>query len=351
MRWLICISLLFISVSIRAQETGKDGFTNPLLSSGPDPFSFYKDGYYYYTHTLGDRIGIWKTKDITKLKTAEYKTIYTPPVGTMYSKHLWAPEILFIRDKWYVYFAADDGRNENHRMYVLENDSPDPMSGNWVFKGKIADPADKWAIDGDVFEYKKQLYMIWSGWEGDVDVQQNIYIAKMKNPWTIEGKRVCLSRPQLDWETHGDINDQNNPRHVNVNEGPQFLRHGAQLFIVFSASGCWTDFYALGILKFTGEDNLLEAAAWQKHPLPVLKTTVENGVYAPGHNSFFKSPDGTEDWILYHANDQPGQGCGGHRSPRAQKFTWDKQGMPYFGEPVKTGIPLPFPSGSDKDKK
>ena len=67
-------------------------------------------------------------------------------------------------------------------MYVLENPSPDPMEGTWEFKGKVADPSDKWAIDGSVFEYFGKLYMIWSGWEGDVNGQQDIYMALMKKP-------------------------------------------------------------------------------------------------------------------------------------------------------------------------
>ena len=342
---LFFIPLLLISCKTQSQDSDKRMFSNPLLPSGADPFSFYKDGYYYYTHTLGNRIAIWKTKDLAHLKDAERKDIFIPPAGTMYSKQLWAPEIHFIENKWYVYFAADDGNNNNHRMYVLENGSADPMTGEWKFKGKVADPADKWAIDGNVFFYQEQLYMIWSGWDGDVNGQQNIYIAKMKNPWTIEGSRACISKPELEWETHGDLNNANNPPHVSVNEGPQALFNGDKLFIVFSASGCWTDFYALGLLQFTGSDNLMDTASWKKAPQPVFTQSKENGVYAPGHNSFFKSPDGKEDWILYHANNLPGQGCGGHRSPRAQPFTWNSDGTPRFNSPVKTGTMLPVPSG------
>jgi GH43 family beta-xylosidase len=73
-------------------------------------------------------------------------------------------------------------------------------------------------------------------------------------------------------------------------------------------------------------------------------------VYAPGHNSFFKSPNGKEDWILYHANAAPNQGCGRKRSPRAQKFSWNADGTPNFGEPVKTGIPLTAPSKAKRKK-
>ena len=71
-------------------------FTNPLLPSGADPYSFYKDGYYYYTHNTGSKLVIWKTKNLADLKTAESKSIFAPPAGTPYSKELWAPKIHFI---------------------------------------------------------------------------------------------------------------------------------------------------------------------------------------------------------------------------------------------------------------
>ncbi|MEO6915339.1 MAG: glycoside hydrolase family 43 protein [Chitinophagaceae bacterium] len=319
-------------------------FTNPLLPSGADPWVIMKDGYYYYTNTTGNGIVIWKTKSLADLKTAEQKTVWTPPQGTMYSKELWAPEVHFLQGKWYVYFAADDGKNDHHRLYVLENASADPMSGEWIFKGKISDDTDKWAIDGSVYEYQNKLYMVWSGWEGENNFQQNIYIAGMDNPWTIGTKRVRISKPSYKWETIGDLGSTANPSHVDVNEGPEILMHKDRVFLIYSASGCWTDFYALGLLSLRSNGDMLDSSAWTKSAEPVFKQSPGNGVFAPGHNSFFKSPDGKEDWILYHANSSPGEGCGNKRSPRAQKFTWDSTGMPVFGEPVKAGVPLAIPS-------
>lgn len=337
------LAALFLSIFIYTFSFAQQTFTNPVLPSGADPYSFYKDGYYYYTNSLGNRIDLWKTKNIADLKNAERITIYKPEAGTMHSKELWAPEIMFLQNKWYAYFAADDGDNNHHRLYVLENDNADPMQGEWMFKGKLADSSDKWAIDADVFQYKHQLYIAWSGWQGDMNGEQDIYIAKMKDPLTIEGKRVRISAPQYDWEIHGDLHDANNPPHVSVNEGPQFLEHDGKLFVIYSASGCWTDAYALGILSLQGDD-LLDSSSWKKLTQPVFKTSMENSVYAPGHNSFFKSPNGKEDWILYHANDKPAEGCGMYRSPRAQKFSWNKNGRPNFGEPVKEGVALNIPS-------
>lgn len=336
---ILSIFNLLFCFQLYSQNT----FKNPLLPYGADPYSLYYKGYYYYTHTMQDKLVLWKTKHLNDLAGAEKKIIWTPPLNTMYSKELWAPEFYIIDGKWYAYFAADDGNNNNHRMYVLENTSEDPFKGQWVFKGKIAARPDRWAIDGSVFNYKNQAYFIWSGWEGTENKQQNIYIAKMKNPWTIEGKRVLIAEPTYNWEKQGDLDDNVNPPHVNVNEGPQFLENKGDVFIVFSASGCWTDYYSLGLLKFTGDD-LLDPQSWTKYSKPIFTTSESNKVFAPGHNSFFKSPNGKEDWILYHANANPGEGCGTHRSPRMQKITWNKDGTPNLGTPLPINVSLPVPA-------
>jgi len=316
-----------------------------LLTSGADPWSIWVDGYYYYTHTMGDRIVLWKTVDITKLASAEKKTVWIPPAGKPYSFELWAPELHHINGKWYVYFAADAGNNNSHRLWVLECTTRDPLNGKWELKGKLADATDKWAIDGSIVRQGGQLYLAWSGWEGDENGVQNIYIAKMKNPWTVDGPRIKLTSPTYSWEKYGDTNNPNDVAHVDVNEGPQFLVHDDKIFIIYSASGCWTDHYALGMLSASTHDDLLDPNSWKKSPGPVFYADGSMpGTLNAGHNSFFKSPDGTEDWILYHANEKPGQGCGRFRSPRAQKFTWKEDGVPDFGTPVSTKQWLDEPS-------
>lgn len=321
-------------------------FTNPLLTSGADPWVTYKDGYYYYTNTTARNITLWKTKNMGDLKDAEKKIVWTPPQGKPYSKELWAPEIHYLQGKWYVYFAADSGNNFGHRLYVLENKSNDPLQGTWTLKGELKTPQDKWAIDASVFENKGKLYVIWSGWKGDVNGEQDIFIAKMKNPWTVKGGRTLISAPVYSWERNGDLNNPNDVNHVSVNEGPEILKHNNKIFLIYSASGCWTDTYALGMLTATANADLLQASSWTKTDHPVFQESLSNHVYATGHNSFFKSPDGTADYILYHANSEPGQGCGRHRSPRAQKFSWNADGSPDFGVPVAAGVPLPLPPGT-----
>jgi GH43 family beta-xylosidase len=323
-------------------------FTNPLLPSGADPSVVQRDGFYYYMQTTGRNLTIWKTKDITALDRAEKKIVWTPPASGPYSKEIWAPELHFVSGKWYIYFAADAGTNESHRLWVIENSAADPTVGTWVMKGKLTDPSDTWAIDPSEFEVAGKNYVLWSGWSGDTNGVQHIYIARLKNPWTIDGNRALISSPEYPWEKVGDLSNGNQGTisipHVDVNEGPEILQHAGRLFLIYSASGCWTNYYELGMLSASVASDLLNPASWEKSSRPVFEESPEAGVFGPGHNTFFKSPDGREDWILYHANSAAGQGCSVERSPRAQKFTWRTDGTPDFGKPLPTSTPIHKPS-------
>ena len=237
---LITLHLLLISAAGHSQEppSGQDTFHNPLLPTGPDPWVTSHNGFYYYMNTTGRNLTIWKTRDITDLAHAEKKIVWTPPAEGPYSHDIWAPELHFLDGKWYIYFAADGGGNASHRIYVLENKAEDPLDGTWVFKVKVADKTDKWAIDASVFEDRNKKYLVWSGWAGESDGEQRIYIAHLKNPWSIDSPRVVLSYPKYSWEQVGDLLDRPEIPHVNVNEGPEILRHGDDIFLVYSASGC-----------------------------------------------------------------------------------------------------------------
>ena len=81
--------------------------------------------------------------------------------------------------------------------------------------------------------------------------------------------------------------------------------------------------------------------AWIKESEPVFQSA--NGVYGPGHCCFTKSPDGTEDWIFYHAAREKGSGW--DRNVRAQRFEWTPEGSPRFGTPHSIDEPLKKPAG------
>lgn len=70
--------------------------------------------------------------------------------------------------------------------------------------------------------------------------------------------------------------------------------------------------------------------------------------YGVGHASFTTSPDGTEDWIVYHGMENPFVGWGA-RNVRTQKFAWNDDGTPNFPRPGYG--PYEVPSGQNSSMK
>jgi GH43 family beta-xylosidase len=326
------LGLHLVCASVTHAREIERTLTNPVLPAGQDPWVVQWQGEYYLCQSRGAAgISVSRSGNLSGIGQTNWVTVWTPPPDTAWSKNIWAPEIHFLRGRWYLYFAADDGENANHRMYVLEGSSRSPQDP-FRFLGKVAALTDRWAIDGTVLEMPDgALYFIWSGWEGFENVAQNIYIAPMSDPWTISGERVLLSRPEFDWEKNG---------RPLVNEAPQVLWNGPNLFVIYSASGSWTDDHCLGQLRWRGGDPL-DSNSWVKHPSPIFARTDQ--VFGPGHPSFVKSPDGKEDWIIYHS--ARSQGAGWRRQINMQPFTWKPDGSPDFGSPIAPGVLIPAPSG------
>lgn len=316
-----------LALVLVSSALGAATFSNPLLESGADPWVVQEGGFYYYTQTMGDRLQIWKTRRMEQLKDAETRIVWRASASGAHSVSIWAPELHRIDHKWYLYFTGADREHDDdaHRhLFVLENASEDPLSDAWVDRGMLV--TSYTGIDGTVFADQGQLYFVYSAYVGP---DSDLVIAPMINPWTLGTPQVDIARPTFAWEKQGGRQ---------ILEGPEFLQgRQGQRILLYSASACWSDDYSLGMLVAAPRANLLEAASWKKAPQPVFKKSAGNGVYAPGHNGLFKSPDGREDWIIYHANAAPGQRCK-QRAPRMQKFSWRADGLPEFGVPVPGGV-------------
>lgn len=344
--WIV---LLLVLASVCTGCTSRDAdvmtppdptFTNPVLGQGQDPSIVVADGYYNFVQSGPDRsLTVRRSRSLLTLKDAPRTTVWTGGRDGTPCCELWAPDLAHIGSKWYVYFAADDGDNDHHRLYVIEADEPE---GPYRFKGKLTTPDDKWAIDGTVLQMPDaSLYFVWSGWPGDVNGEQALYIARMTNPWTVVPPRVAISEPQYEWEKAGAP--------PAVNEGPAVLLHQDRVYVTYSASGCWTPDYKLGLLSADAGADLLDPDSWHKSAEPVFQRNDTAGVYGPGHNGFFKSPDGTEDWMAYHAVTDPAGNCGGERTVRVQPVTWNADGRPDFGIPLDPDAKLSLPSGDGSE--
>ena len=240
---------------------------------------------------------------------------------------------------------------------MLENESADPMKGEFVMKGRIStDEDNNWAIHASTFEHGGKRYLIWCGWQKRRVYQENqcIYIAEMENPWTLASDRILISEPEYEWECQWISIDGNKTAYpIRVNEAPQFFYSlkKDKLLIYYSASGNWTPYYCVGLLTADTDSDLLNPASWKKAPEPVFKQVPENHVYGPGSICFIPSPDGKEWYMLYHARKSLYDMLVlDSRTPRMQKIEWDKEGIPVLGIPQKEGLPLRKPSGTPERK-
>jgi GH43 family beta-xylosidase len=331
------VSVNSAAVANSAPEARAAGtFTNPLAQRGPDPWLQYFNGFYYLaTTTWNNTITMRRSRTLGGLAGAPETVIFrlTRPNG---AGTMWAPEFHLLDGpngrRWYLYYTA--GREpfnlNTQRIHVLESAGLDPM-GPYIFKASMLDPVqdNTWELDGSILRLNGRLYLLGTFFNGS----QPAFIRPLSNPWTASGTRRILSTPTFSWERVGGA----------VNEGPEVIQRNGRTFIVFSASHCSTPDYKLGLLTYNGGDPLNQSS-WVKSAQPIFQRNDANRVFGPGHNGFFKSPDGTEDWIVYHATSTPG-GCDLNRSTRAQKITWNADGTPNFGVPVRLGTTVDGPAG------
>ena len=321
-------------------------FRNPISPfSAPDPFMTYvpETGYYYALFTRGSVLELFRSRHAADICTGESKVIYTPdgPRDGIWGD-IWAPEMHRGNNgKWYIYTSgrAQEQPGEK-RLFIMEALSDDPF-GDWRFKCKPT--PDVFSIDPTVYTAPNGQQFICCS---RVDHGQVLDVCALDNPWTFGSRRSMIARAEYGWELV--------PPYVGngaINEGAFFVENGSRLFIIYSGNGCWSDHYCLGVLEFTGgdrgdPDQMTNPKNWFKHDTPLF--VMGNGVYGPGHASFFRSPDGKELWCAYHGMKEHNETV--TPAPRyfhIQKVEFDQSGYPVMGEPAGYEADLVPPSGEE----
>ncbi|RKL68233.1 alpha-N-arabinofuranosidase [Salipaludibacillus neizhouensis] len=309
-------------------------YRNPIIEQRADPWVYkHEDGYYYFTGSVPeyDRIEVRRATTIEGLAEADPVTVWKKYESGPLSANIWAPEIHFINNKWYIYFAAA-GTTEttdglfDHRMFALECDAENPLEGSWMEKGQVKTKWETFCLDATSFEHLGEQYYVWAQKDPEIKGNSNLYISKMENPWTLTGDQVMITTPEYEWEKIGYL----------VNEGAAVLKRNGKIFMTYSASA--TDHnYCMGMLHADESSDLLDPASWKKSDVPVFQTSERNGQYGPGHNSFTVSEDGEKDVLIYHGrNYKEIEGdplYDPNRHTRAQVIEWGEDDFPVFGEP------------------
>ena len=328
---------------IQKENLNMNSFLNPVSPfDAPDPCIVYDSvtEYYYALHT-SNNLTIYRSKHLADIMSnGESRVIYEPN-GERDGiwGDIWAPELHRGKDGcWYIFTSGRITREPGEkRIFVMKALSDDPF-GEWEFKGKPF--GSTFSIDPTFYvDSNEKQYICYS--KVDVRYGQVLEICEMVTPYSYVIKKAMIAKAELEWE----LVEPYVGTHT-ILEGAYFLERNGRLFLIYSANGCWSNYYALGVLEFMGGD-MCNANCWKKHPEPLM--TFGNGVYGPGHATFFESPDGKEIWCAYHGMKQSNDTVTpAARFLNVQKVDFDESGYPIMGKPVGYETPMIPPSGEKK---
>jgi GH43 family beta-xylosidase len=268
-----------------------------------DPSVIRVGGTYVSVQSLNGGIAVRQASSPDGLAAAPARQVWSDTRGR---GEVWAPEIVLDGGRYYIYFSA--GVGAAHRMYVISSVAADR---DYTAETRLALPDDKWAVDGALFTFNGQRWFVWSGWAGDTNVEQNLYLARMSSPTTVTGGRYAISQPREPWERV-----VGNPF---INEGPEPIKDpNGQLHIVYSANGSWSDQYCLADLRLRAGGDPAYVWDWYKSNgclFGANRATLMPGwdptltVNGPGHHSFVllngdigtSPPAGPRFPLMFHA--------------------------------------------------
>ena len=283
---LVALCVITLPGSTHAVGTSQSVRTltwkNPIIDKYlADPCIYYENGLYYLLATGkaddGRGIQIYKSADLQEWTFVGGAVEPGAPEDWNW-KHFWAPEVIKIDNKYYLYYTASPEDSPNNRNNRVGAAVADNIEGPYKDLGVVIPHG---SIDGHPFiDRDGQMYMYYTIEQKNAKglTAGNIYMEKMTSPTTVDGNPVKIF-DQYGWQ-----------------EGPILQVIGGQYVMTFSQGGWATANYKVRYATaespygpFTEGDNV------------VLQSNDE--VKGPGHHFLFKDEAGN-DWIAYHGWDK-----------------------------------------------
>ena len=282
-----------LPMSTRAEEE-RGTFTQGMWR-GQDPrVSFdVNTGWYYYVEDTAAGMVMFRSKSLIERGGEEDRRVMPrgfPLFAPVYVESMNGVDY----NKWYAFGAS-----------VWEC-AGDPFTDKWSCIGSYG--LAGWTLDHYAFkvesgEHAGEWYYIWAAGEDKSNTTsfsaENLHIAKMISPTeltsTAGNSHDLLLRcgKASNW-TGWDV------------EAPTVAQKNGTITVIYSATDCKTNNYAMGLLVHTGGD-LLDKNNWVdlSKTAPAFSQTVNSDVYGTpygtGVASVTVSADGTENWMYFNA--------------------------------------------------
>ncbi|WP_442591983.1 family 43 glycosylhydrolase [Pedobacter sp. AW31-3R] len=303
MKQKLCILILFLSISFSAPgqrvNIARDSSAHLIFAGDyPDPSILVDGSDYYIVHSSFDYypgLLIWHSKDLVNWK---------PLVNALhtYVGSVWAPDLLRYKDKYYIYFPA------NQTNYVI---TADQIGGPW------SEPVDLKIgnIDpGHVADSEGRRYLYFSN---------GGYVRLADDGLSVMGE---LQHSYDGWAI---------PKSWSIEcfcmEGPKIVKHGEYYYLTVAEGG--TAGPATGHMVISARSRS-PLGPWENSPYnPVIRAkSASERWWSKGHATPFKDIAGNW-WIVFHAYENGFYNMG--RQTLLQAMEWTPDGWFRTKSPLK----------------
>ncbi|MCA1855656.1 glycoside hydrolase family 43 protein [Massilia oculi] len=301
-----------------------------------DPFVLRHEGRYYAYGTApagpgGGRFPVLVSNDLVDWHRAGYA------MAAPGADEFWAPEVAHADGRFWLYYSRGDSQGHGHRLRVAVADHP---AGPFSDCDTLLVPDQPFSIDAHPFrDHDGQWYLYYCvdflELEDEHRIGTGIVVDRMLAMDRLAGQPRTVARPHADWQLFKKGRAMYDAVYDwHTVEGASVLVHGGRYYCFYSG-GAWEQ-ENYGVSWVVAEHPLGPFTRPEGSEHALLMRTRPGNVIGPGHNSFTTSPDGSQDWIVYHAWDPAMTG----RRMCIDRLTWDG-GRPSTAGPSFTRQPAP----------
>ena len=291
-------------------EKGTNYYLNPIFAGDyPDP-SILCDGNGYYivnsSFEYYPGLLIWHSTDLINWNPVTYAL-------HKYVGSVWAPDLVKNKDKYYIYFPA------NNTNYVVTANS---INGPW------SDPVDLKIGNIDPFHFtdtegKRYLYFS----SGD-------YVPLSDDGMSVTGK---LKHVYDGWPI---------PRNWTIEcfcmEGPKLVKRSDYYYLTTAEGGTAGPATSHMVISARSKSPF---GPWENSPYnPVIRTKSSSETWwSKGHGTIFRDASG-KWWIIFHGYEKKHYNMG--RQTLLQPIEWTNDGWYKTPDNIKTDQPIKRPAGT-----
>ena len=264
-----------------------------------DPFILQSGGRYYIYVTGHDAIYAYESD-----RLFDGWSYYGPVMSVPGLSAFWAPSVIELDGTFYMYNSMEidtdepDQGGHNGAMHVSTAKHP---LGPFTNPKQILHP---FSIDSHIVKNESGLFLFYSSnrFEGD-RIGTCIYVDRMLDPVTPEGKPVLVVEPTLDEDIY-QRDRYRKGQHWHTIEGAFYFREGDWQYVMYSGNCFEQPTYYVGYARAKTTETDLTKIRFEKYPNddtyhPVLMANeFEEGT---GHHSMIRHNG--QWYAVYHARD------------------------------------------------